>query len=105
MNNIVKYLHPVIAGVFGTLATIIGSHFFNKNNHFLYIGIGITLFFLANYIMLKLKFNAYQAHGSTIATVVIFASQVITIGLWTIKQIGTKWMVGVIFIILGTYLL
>lgn len=82
MNHIGKYSHPVIAGVFGTLATIIGAHFFNLNNHVLYIAIGVALFFLANYLMLKFKFNAYQANGSTIATVIIFTSQVITIGLW-----------------------
>ena len=29
-----KFLHPVIAGFFGFLATIIGSKYFNPNNQY-----------------------------------------------------------------------
>ncbi len=77
-----KFLHPIIAGFFGFLATIIGSRYFNANNEYWQIIMGIGFFVLANYLLYKFKFNSYHLNGSTITTVLIFTSQITFIGLW-----------------------
>lgn len=79
---VLKFLHPIIAGFFGFLATIIGSKYFNANNEYWQIVMGVGFFVLANYLLYKFKFNSYHLNGSTITTVLIFTSQITFIGLW-----------------------
>jgi drug/metabolite transporter (DMT)-like permease len=98
-------LYPIFAGVFGFAATAIGSHFFNLSHPYYYISIGILLFLLANHMLYKLKFNSYHSNGSTVTTILVFTAQVISMAVYRMEYIGWKWIIGVIFILIGTLLI
>lgn len=53
------FLYPVMGGLFGFLATIVGSHFFSTDNEYLYIAVGILLFLGCNNMLYKFNFNSY----------------------------------------------
>ena len=86
------FLYPVMGGLFGFLATIVGSHFFSTDNEYLYIAVGILLFLGCNNMLYKFNFNSYAKNGPTITTSLVFVSQ-------------TKWIVGVCLMLVGTVLL
>lgn len=102
---IINLLHPIVAGFFGAAATIIGAKFFNLINPYWQLLLGIALFSLANYLLYKFKFNSYHLNGSTVTTVVIFASQITFIGFWKFEELTLKWGVGVCLILIGSILL
>lgn len=98
-------MYPIAGGFFACLATIVGSVFFNLERGWLELCVGIGLFSACNYLLYKLKFNSYSLNGSTVTTVLIFTSQVFFMGLWNYHTITYRWVVGVLFILLGTLML
>ena len=102
---LLKIIHPIAAGFFAFLATIIGAKFFNVSETYWYLPIGLLLFSAANYLLYKFKFNSYHVNGSTVTTVLIFTSQISFLGLWKYEKIGMQWLIGVLMIFAGTILL
>ena len=108
MGNYSKYLswvYPVLAGFFGFLATAIGSHFFKLSHPYYYIGLGILLFLGSNHLLYKLKFNSYYQNGSTVTTILVFTSQIVSMAIYKFEDIGWKWIIGVILILIGSLLI
>jgi hypothetical protein len=70
-------MHPILSGMFGFIATIIGSYFFKIEKGVIFLVIGAILFLFANQLQYKFKFNSYNLNGATITTIVIFLSQII----------------------------
>jgi drug/metabolite transporter (DMT)-like permease len=87
------------------MATAIGAHFFNLAHQHYYIAVGLALFLLSNHLLYKLKFNSYHQNGSTVTTILVFTSQVVSMAIYKMEDIGWKWVVGVILILAGTLLI
>lgn len=81
-NKYVNLIHPILAGFSGFLATITGSYFFNLNNAYYIIILGVLMFLLANNLLYKFKFNSYNLNGVTTTTILIFVSQVACMMAW-----------------------
>lgn len=99
------FLYPVMGGLFGFLATIVGSHFFSTDNEYLYIAVGILLFLGCNNMLYKFNFNSYAKNGPTITTSLVFVSQTICMAIYKRSSINIKWIVGVCLMLVGTVLL
>lgn len=76
------FLHPILSGIAGFSATVIGSNFFKLEFGYWWLLLGLGLFLLANQMMLKFQFNSYQLNGATITTVLSFLTQVACITLY-----------------------
>jgi drug/metabolite transporter (DMT)-like permease len=98
-------LYPIAAGFFGFAATVVGSHFFRLSHPYYYIALGILFFLICNHLLYKLKFNSYYSNGSTVTTTLVFTSQVVSMAIYKMEGIGWKWIIGVIFILIGTVLI
>lgn len=105
MKQYTSLLYPMAAGFFGFAATVIGSHFFKQSHPYYYIGIGVLLFLLSNHLLYKLKFNSYHSNGSTVTTILVFTSQVVSMAVYKMENIGWKWVLGVMLILAGTVLI
>jgi hypothetical protein len=102
---IFSLIHPILCGIAGFAATVIGSTFFNLEDGYFGLLLGILLFVFTNQIMLKFQFNSYQLNGATITTILTFLTQVTCITIYKRNEIGYKWVLGVFAILLGTILL
>lgn len=97
--------HAVLCGMAGFSATVIGSVFFKFEEGYLWVGVGMILFLLANQVMLKFQFNSHQLNGATITTILTFLSQVVCLALYKSNEISLKWVLGAVCILLGSYFL
>jgi hypothetical protein len=97
--------HAVLCGVAGFSATVIGSIFFKVKEGYLWMGMGVLLFLLANQVMLKFQFNSHQLNGATLTTILTFLSQVVCLALYKRTEISLKWLLGAACILSGSYLL
>lgn len=105
MTNHYTLLYPIGGGMFGFAATAIGAHFFKLSHPYYYIILGIVLFITSNHFLYKLKFNSYHSNGSTITTILVFTSQIVCMALYKMEYMSWKWILGVVFILVGTVLL
>ncbi len=97
--------HAFLCGVAGFSATVIGSMFFKVEEGYLWMGVGVVLFLLANQVMLKFQFNSHQLNGATLTTILTFLSQVACLTIYKHTEIGLKWLIGAACILAGSYLL
>jgi hypothetical protein len=103
--KVASFIHPILCGTAGFLATVIGSIFFKAEEGWAWVGMGVVLFLLANQVMLKFQFNSHQLNGATITTILVFLAQVACLALYKHSQIGPRWLLGAALILLGSYLL
>jgi uncharacterized protein (DUF486 family) len=60
---------------------------------------------LANNMLYKLKFNSYNLNGVTLTTVLIFVAQSTCMVFWKFESLKWNWIIGVVSIIFGVYLI
>lgn len=106
MPRLANLLHPILSGTAGSLATLVGEHFFSAGSGWgwaalVRLAAGLLLFGLLNHLLYKFKFNSYQLNGATVTTLAIFLTQNVVIGLTKLEQVGWKWWAGVVLITLG----
>ena len=56
-------------------------------------------------MLYKLKFNSYHKNGSTVTTILVFTAQATSMAIYKLEQIGWKWGIGVMCILIGTIII